>query len=300
DMYSAGSVLSEAYLNYAFGKTNVKVGRQFIGTPLLAGSGSRIIVQSFEGLTVVNTDLPQTTLTAAVVTKFAARTDGAGAPGKFDELSVEHDKAYTFLAVNKSIPNVTLTAQYLTIGDSGTAATDDGYKDIYLEIAYASKAGSFDYGLAANYLNTNYDLSTKDSGTMYGVMANMGKGDLKGFIAYSVVGDDGSVVNGIGSAAQPMYAKGVSYFAGYYNDDSKSVSVDVNYNFKAIGLLAGARYTDVKDDNAASTADKFGITDFYATYTVQQLKGLSFGANYQSYSKDAEGRDIWFKVNYKF
>ena len=58
DMYGSGAVLSEAYLGYTLGKTNAKIGRQFISTPIVNGSGSRIVKESFEGATIVNTDLP--------------------------------------------------------------------------------------------------------------------------------------------------------------------------------------------------------------------------------------------------
>ena len=59
DQYAGGGVLSEAYLAYTLGKTTVKAGRQYIATPLVNGSGSRIFKESFEGVVLVNTDLPQ-------------------------------------------------------------------------------------------------------------------------------------------------------------------------------------------------------------------------------------------------
>ena len=43
DEYGSGAVLSEAYVQYSIGKTTAKVGRQFISTPLVNGSGSRMI-----------------------------------------------------------------------------------------------------------------------------------------------------------------------------------------------------------------------------------------------------------------
>lgn len=38
------------------------VGRMFLDTPLVSGSGSRITKEAFEGAAVINTDLPNTTL----------------------------------------------------------------------------------------------------------------------------------------------------------------------------------------------------------------------------------------------
>lgn len=63
----------ETYLGYTISKTNAKIGRQYISTPLVNGSGSRIVKESFEGATIVNTDLPATTFIAGFVDKFQAR-----------------------------------------------------------------------------------------------------------------------------------------------------------------------------------------------------------------------------------
>lgn len=83
-------------------KLLLKGGEQFISTPLLAGSGSRLIKESFEGYLLVNNDIPDTTLVAGVVTKYQTRTDkstysdniaavdfqtnGTGEPGNFNTI----------------------------------------------------------------------------------------------------------------------------------------------------------------------------------------------------------------------
>ncbi|MDD3324327.1 MAG: OprD family outer membrane porin [Sulfurospirillaceae bacterium] len=304
DMYGSGAQLSQAYINYAVAKTNIKIGRQFIASPLVNNSGSRMVKDAFEALTVVSNDVPNTTLMAGAITKWQARTDGGGASGgigQFKSLNADDDMAYTALVVNKSVPGLTLTAQYLTLDGEGAAKTN-GFQDIYAEVAYAGKAGSFNYGVAANYLNTNWEQANIESGDMYGAKVSFGMGDLKTYVAYTAIGENGGagVKNGFGHGAHPEFAKGVSRTVSYTNDDSQAYSLDVNYNFKAIGLLAGARYTIVEDDNAATDRDKFDIQDLYLTYKVAQLKGLQFDANYQGYGKDADGRDIWFKATYKF
>ena len=40
--WASGSTLSEAYLGYTIGKTDIKIGRQYINTPLIAGNYARI------------------------------------------------------------------------------------------------------------------------------------------------------------------------------------------------------------------------------------------------------------------
>jgi len=295
DMYGSGAVLSEAYVAYTMKNTAVKVGRQFITTPLVAGSGSRMIKQSFEAALITNTDIPNTTLAAGVVTKYQNRTDGAGNVAKFNELTANHDYAYTILAINKSIPGVTLTGQWAQI--------ENTLDDYYVEAAYAGTAAGFTYGLAANYLATSYDVSTAagDKGTMYGAKVSMGMGNLNGYVAYSVIDDERDITLGLGGGAQPLFAKGYQYTASTAKADSKSMSLDLNYNFKEIGLLTGARYTTVDFDANPAASDEAAYLDLYAIYSFSgALKGLSADLSYENMSKDLDGKEVWFKANYKF
>ena len=330
DEYGSGAVLSEAYIQYSIGNTTAKVGRQFITTPLVNGSGSRMIKQAFEGAVVTNTDLPQTTLAAGVVTKYQARTSSsvkvntAGDVGRFDSISKvankslgltgnaaldDGDYVYTLLAINKSITGTTLTAQWAEV-----ASLVDMY---YLEAAYAGKAGEFSYGIAANYQYADWDSSLAalspadksnygDSGTMYGAKLSLGYGDLNTYIAYTEITDDASLGGldggaGLGGGAQTAFAKAYSSKTGTYDRDSKAYSIDANYNFKQIGLLAGARYTGVTVDSAAANLQDRGYTDIYAIYNFAgALKGLQADVSYQDWSKDVDGHDFWFKANYKF
>ncbi len=85
DMDTSDSRFSEIYFNYKINKTSIKFGRQFIGTPLLAGSGSRIVREAFQGTTITNNDLEKTSITLINVNKFQARTDGNGDIGKFNK-----------------------------------------------------------------------------------------------------------------------------------------------------------------------------------------------------------------------
>ena len=312
DEYGSGAVLSEAYIQYSIGNTTAKVGRQFISTPLVNGSGSRMIKQAFEGAVLLNTDLPQTTLAAGVVTKYQARTSStlnafpvfahpAGDAPRFENLdSLVDAYAYTLLAINKSIPGTTLTAQWAGL---------DNFADFYyLEAAYAGKAGEISYGLAANYELKSPDyfalFGTNEDGKMYGAKVDLGYGDLKTYVAYTKITDDADVDGfdggaGFGGGAQTAFAKAYSSKTGTYDKDSKAYSVDANYNFKAIGLLAGARYTGVKVDSSA-VQDR-GYTDVYMQYAFSgALKGFSTDVSYQDWSKDVDGHDFWFKANYKF
>ena len=213
DMYGSGAVLSEAYLGYKMKNTDVKVGRMYLATPLVAGSGSRMIKQAFEGALVVNTDLPQTTLAAGAVTKYQQRTSNnanfSGDPAvsmgdiaEFKALTANHDYAYTLLAINKSIPGLTVTGQW--------AQVENVLNNYFVEANYAGKVGEFTYGLTGNYLYSDLDVATAtgDSATMYGAKIDFGFGAFKSFVAYSVITDDNTLTPGVGGGAQPALARG--------------------------------------------------------------------------------------------
>ena len=97
------SILGEAYVNYATGKTNVKVGRQALNTPLAGGDDARMLPTLFEAAVLSNTDITDTTLIAAHVSKIAYGTF-SNAYGKYD--------ATKTLAQNASAMALTLTAGY--------------------------------------------------------------------------------------------------------------------------------------------------------------------------------------------
>lgn len=68
------SYLGEAYLQYKYGNTAFKAGRQKLDTPLAGQDDARMLPSLFEAYVLSNTDVKDTTLIAAYVTKFAAGT----------------------------------------------------------------------------------------------------------------------------------------------------------------------------------------------------------------------------------
>lgn len=302
DMYGSGAVLSEAYVEYTLGHTTAKIGRQFIFTPLVAGSGSRIIRQSFEGALVTNTDLPDTTLMAGVITKYQNRTDFHGDVADFTNLnSALGDNAYTLLAINKSIPNVTLTGQYLGINGNNTATGVGQF--YYAEAAYELKVNEFKYGVAFNYEFKDTEKLNEKDGTMYGTKVSFGYKDFNTYAAYTTITKDGdikgnSMGGGLGGGQESIFAKGLQNKPGTFTRDTDSYSFDANYYFSSINFKVGARYTGVEDN--ANNKD-FAFTDLYSTYNFAgSLKGLSADVSYQEYSEDAKGHDFWFRASYKF
>ncbi|MEA3331197.1 MAG: OprD family outer membrane porin [Campylobacterota bacterium] len=75
------SILGEVYLNFKYGNTAFKAGRQKLSTPMAGADDARMIPNLFEAYVLSNTDIPDTTLIVAHATKFAQGTFGRAYAG---------------------------------------------------------------------------------------------------------------------------------------------------------------------------------------------------------------------------
>ena len=329
DMWGSGAVLSEAYVAYTMKNTTVLVGRMFLDTPLVASSGSRMTKQAFEGAAIINADIPNTTLIAGYVQKFQARTNGNGDIGEFSKTmgtgagfpegtlsdvfetvygannglnsSLYVDSgAFTLVAINKSIPNLTLTAAYAQANDVknfDAGLTIDNVKIAYAEAAYAGTAGSFTYGLAAQYYYNSLSgvsapglipavIPGLDSNDLWGIKASIGYGAFGGYVAYSKVTDEAvgvGVITGLGGGADLAYT-GSPINSSSYANDTEAYKIGVTYAVLKNANL-GLNYTNNKIDSAN---EEYGFTALEADYAFDgALKGLSTSLIYEDGSKDA-------------
>ncbi len=190
-----GERLSEAYLVYTLSDTTVKVGRQYIHTPLVSTanngkSSEGLISDSFAAAVISSTSLPDTTITAGYITKYQAKTDGLGNIGDFNDLE---DGAWTVYVKNNSITNLTLQAQYAEL--SGNVDAND------VSVLFAQG----DYKLGGHTLSAQYFKSDANGvdGSIWATQATgpLGLGKLGYLVAYSSSLDDNPAVMGIGAGA---------------------------------------------------------------------------------------------------
>ena len=320
--YGSGAVLSEAYLGYTMKNTTVKIGRQFITTPLVSGSGSHMIKEAFEGATIVNTDLPGTTLVAGYVTKFQSRTSSsvgvnpAGDVGTFEKTaaitaggitSATFDGAYTVAAINKSVPGLTLTAQYAMVNDVNDAGDIDLY---FVEAGYVLPMSGFKLGFDAQYRGSKTDGAVLDALKHEGNMVSgrVSISELAGFgasFAYGTTSSDDAVIAGVGNGPGTYTGMPIRASAITLTKDTDSYKFDVSYDFAKAGVtgLKGLVAYRVAEQNAA----KVDYTTYLGslTYDVAALKGLSLAVIYETQEKETttastDQDEIRFQANYKF
>jgi len=140
DSIEAASALTQAYLTYGIANTSVKIGRQRLPkslSPFAYSEGWNVFKNTFDAGVVVNSDLQETVLVGAVVSR---KNNSIGNLNTFTKL-YNSKFAYMITAQNKSIDGFTLTGSYYTLpnatatGDAMAAWIDAKFKVSNISIA---------------------------------------------------------------------------------------------------------------------------------------------------------------------
>ncbi|MBU1667674.1 OprD family porin [bacterium] len=169
------SIVGEVYIQADVGNTNIKVGRQIIDTPYADSDDIGMVPNTFEGLRLINQDIPDTTIVLASLDKWSG-VDSEQAE-KFNNLQTSGDAVLTAGAIYEGLENTTLQAWHYKL---------DNANFNYVEAGYETEQ----FSVALQY--TDQDNSNR----AYGVTAGVSLGDLALTTAYNRV--NGEVSNGFG------------------------------------------------------------------------------------------------------
>jgi imipenem/basic amino acid-specific outer membrane pore len=305
------SILGEAYLQYKYGNTTFKGGRQKLDTPLAGSDDARMLPNLFEAYVLSNTDITNTTLIAAHVTKFAQGTFG---------------RAYTSGIISATAGYSATDAKnqvgdFVNMGDYAIGTTTDGVTAgavIYKLNDYVS-AQVWDY-YAYNILNAVYGqvdlkwnclisdaihpflsaqvinedeigdkLLGKIDGTYWAGKFGAKVGSFTAYVAYSetsknnaadIAGSNIGTANAIISpwGGMPAYTQGMvtrhQFLAG-----TKATKVAASYNFKDLGanITTTAYYASFDMDansgyGIARTATEPGFDIIYNDAIIKNLQ----------------------------
>jgi len=167
------SILGESYIKFNIANTTLKAGRQIVDTPYADSDDIGMVPNSFEGYTLVNKDVENTTIVLAWLDKWAGVD--APTPEKFSELLDDKGVFTTGLIYSKD--EVEAQYWYYDLDDISFH---------YLEADFNSD--SLEFGL--QYSDQDNDNS------VYGAKLKANFHDLGLGIAYNRV--DGVVTNGFG------------------------------------------------------------------------------------------------------
>lgn len=201
-----GSNLYLANISYAAGNTVVKAGKQNISTTLMARSNANPLVDTYNALSIVNKDIPNTEV------QFYAVKDWLERYSTTDDSRIHHYETpvYSLVVKNTSIDNLTLEGQYLGVNDEhgnpkdAPVATDDSYKTYYGAFTYKLPT-STPLSIGSFYAVADYDSSTvggylsdDEDTNMFGIKVGGKIYDTPFKVAYTKVNDDGDFIGNFG------------------------------------------------------------------------------------------------------
>lgn len=302
--------IGEAYLNYAFGNTNIKVGRQRLDTPLIGADDARMLPNLFEAAVVTNTDIEDTTLILGQVTRETAGTfsniydnnwelgfsSGYGAgttlaqSGDFVNMgtvALDYDDFNGNGSTDNKTDGVTVGAViYKGIENLTLQAWDyyawDILNAIYLQADYGWKCllnENVKMNASAQYIgqsDVGGSFAGKVDSDYWAVKLGAGAGALSGYVAYSQTGDsadatyNGGIITPWGG--MPAFTQAMVTRHQFFAD-TDTWKVAATYNLNDI-LNA-----DVK------------ITGYYCSFDV--------GENSSSYARGLTSTEPGFDVEYQ-
>ena len=169
------SIVGEAFIQAQLGKTTLKAGRLTVDTPYADSDDIGMVPDRFEGYTLVNQDIADTTIVLASLDKWAGVDTEQ--PERFTEMQSSGDAVLAGGVIYEGVEQTTLQAWYYKL---------DNVNLTYLEAGYETEQ----FSLAGQYSDQD------NSNSVFGLSAGVNFGDLALSTAYNKV--DGEVINGFG------------------------------------------------------------------------------------------------------
>lgn len=277
--------LGEAYVQYKNGNTTFKGGRQKLDTPMAGSDDARMLPNLFEAYVLSNTDVKDTTLIAAHVTKFAQGTFGRAynGAGSVSDKTLSVTSGYSLVDSKNNVGEFVDMGTY-AIGDntggvSVLAAVYTGIKGLKLQLwdyyahdilnavyAEANYGWSYANGIAP-YVAVQYiserDVGSNNANAAYGlnkiesdfvaakVGTKFGNCDVSVAVSHNTKDDDSAINGGTISpwGGMPAYTQGMvtrhQFLAG---TDAWKVAAAYDWKDYGVNLNTGVYYVEFDMD----------------------------------------------------
>lgn len=140
------TLLGESYVEGTFQNTTLKLGRQTLDTPFLDSDDIGMIPNLFEAYTLINSDIPDTTIMISHVTKMAGID--AIVPDHFTKLN-PGSGIQMISAIYEGIENSSMQAWFYHINNEADL--------LYLEAGYEDRYDQGTFSLGAQYSIQDYE-----------------------------------------------------------------------------------------------------------------------------------------------
>lgn len=293
-----GTEVNQAYLSYKFGDTLVKYGRQRIlldNQRFVGGVGFRQNEQTYDGLSVTNTSLENTTI-------FLAHIDNVNRIFGEDSPVGDHENdTYLFNVKYTGFDAGTLSAYaYLIDNEDAAHFSTDTYG-----LRFAGKTGDFGYALEYATQSDAADNAASYDADYTLVEGSYKLGDFTLKAGYEVLGADGTDGQFITPLAtlhkfqgwnDKFLGGGTGNIVGGIEDKYLSVST------KVAGVKIAVVYHDLEsDDSSASGMDDLGSET--GIVVAKKFGPVGLSVKYSDYSADdfsADTDKLWITASAKF
>lgn len=284
------SILGEAYIQAEIQNTFLKVGRQELDTPYADTDDIGMVPNTFEGLSVVNNDIEDTTIVLAHLQKMSGVD--ADISEKFTKIN-SSDGVQAVGIIYEGFEDITLNGWFYNASDFA--------KLTYLEADYARSFGKVNVGAAGQYTIQDYDNSNEVS--VYGVNFTLG---LEGSgLTFQTAYNKADSTNG--QVAENFFGGGPFFISCEHltmaesgeNGEAYRVGVEVDgasYGIEGLGFTLS--YLGAEGDDGSDLNE----IDLMASYAVNDQ--LSLDLIYSDMTDNANDSESYtntrFFVNYAF
>ncbi len=255
------SIVGEAYIQAELGKSSLKAGRQIVDTPYADSDDIGMVPNTFEGITLVNQDIADTTIILASLDKWSGVDTNR--PEKFNEIQGSGDALLIAGIIYEGITDTTLQAWHYKL---------DNADFNYFEAGYEAEQ----FSVAGQYTTQDNDNSA------FGLQAGVDIGNLTLTTAYNKV--SGTVSNGFGGG--PFFTSAEDHTIEIDELDQEGILVSAEYSIDKLTLaLIHANFDKGEND-----------TDYIVNYAVNDNHSLDL--IYSDMYDD--GTMVRFFANYNF
>jgi hypothetical protein len=280
------NVLAQAYLQYDFSKTSIKAGRQLFESVFTKSNDTKMIPNTFDGITLSSKDIENNTISLAYLAKQKLRdhttshdviaydgwvqNDDSAINKNLTVARVGDDNELIIASVtNQSIKNLKANLSY--------ALVPDIFSNITLEAQYSIKADEWKiipairYMQQLDHLNANYNVANLKANSagyddpnsldtyLIATRVDFKKDAFMARVGYSYIADKADIIAPWRGFATGGYTRAMAQYNWYAN--TKTYMVRADYDFDKAGLLDGfslmARYAiqDFDDKKPGVQAD---------------------------------------------
>ncbi len=282
--------LGEAYLEFNYNNTMIKVGRQQLSTPLIQNHDLRILPSVYEAAIIRNKDIANTMLEAGYIQSYTGFTSKDNTFNDYNTKWGESGLAYLSFK-NSTIENLSIRGQYvIALADEDKAGNTVSVEDYrYLDAKYALKGIGNKTYIKAQYGGNAY--ADGDTSTLFGVKTGTTVGMFDLALLYDKISDNSfkAVESG------PMYT---DWQQGYGNYEASTAfgGQIVAHPMADLSLKVG--YVDVSADEG-NARDDFSEMNIDAKYKLDDNSKVRvrYSLKDQTDSSTREDRDD-FRIIY--